>query len=83
MDPTATARPTETPKANTALVNSPTGLWLRETPAGRELELIPDGTTLMLINEWKRLDDLEWQKVTTPAGNEGWVAVDFILNSNP
>lgn len=74
--PTATS----TPDVDTAVVNSPNGLWLREIPGGtQEVELIPDGTVLTVLPGRETVDDLEWQQVRTPAGNEGWVAVDFII----
>lgn len=78
--PDATAEVTETPSVPTAVVNSPNGLWLRERPGGtQELELIPDGTALTLLDGRETVDGLEWQEVRTPAGNEGWVAVEFII----
>jgi hypothetical protein len=74
--PTATS----TPDIDTAVVNSPNGLWLREAPGGtQEIELIPDGAVLTVLPGRETIDDLEWQQVRTPAGNEGWVAVDFII----
>jgi SH3-like domain-containing protein len=64
----------------TALVNSPNGLWLRESPGGtQEVELIPDGSVLILLPGREVANDSEWQQVRTQAGNEGWVAVDFII----
>jgi hypothetical protein len=76
----ATPTPTSTPDIDTAVVNSPNGLWLRETPGGtQEVELIPDGTILVLLPGLETVDGVEWQQVRTPAGNEGWVAVDFII----
>jgi len=85
--PTASLTPTpETPTAtstsvvDTAVVNSPNGLWLREAPGGtQEVELIPDGTVLTVLPGRETIDDQEWQQVRTPSGNEGWVAVDFII----
>jgi hypothetical protein len=72
--------PTFTPDVDTAVVNSPNGLWLREAPGGtQEIELIPDGTVLVLLPGLETVDGTEWQEVRTPAGNEGWVAVDFII----
>ncbi|MEW5989410.1 MAG: SH3 domain-containing protein [Chloroflexota bacterium] len=80
---TATITPTETATSapTTALVNSPNGLWLREAPGGvQEVELIPDGSVLTLLpGRETAADGLEWQQVRTPAGNEGWVAVDYII----
>ena len=78
--PSPSPTPTETPKPPTALVNSPNGLYLRERPGGtQEIELIPDGTELILLPGRQTENDLEWQQVRTPLGNEGWVAVDFII----
>jgi hypothetical protein len=71
---------TSTPDVDTAVVNSPNGLWLRERPGGtQEVELIPDGSVLTVLAGREIVDELEWQQVRTPAGNEGWVAVDFII----
>ena len=77
---TDTAIPTQTPAVPTAVVNSPNGLWLREAPGGtQQLELIPDGTTLILLPDRESANDTEWQLVRAPAGNDGWVAVEFIV----
>jgi len=83
--PTETPTPstptaTSTPDVDTAVVNSPNGLWLREAPGGTlEVELIPDGTVLTVLSGLERVDGVDWRQVRTPAGNEGWVAVDFII----
>lgn len=79
--PTLTPTETVTSAPTTALVNSPNGLWLREAPGGiQEVELIPDGSTLTLLpGRETAADGSEWQQVRTPAGNEGWVAVDFVI----
>jgi hypothetical protein len=77
--PTDTTAPTDTPVVPSATVNSPNGLWLRESPGGtQELELIPDGTVLILIERIETVEGQGWQQVLTPAGNQGWVAVEFI-----
>jgi hypothetical protein len=77
--PSETLAPTDTPTVPSALVNSPNGLWLREAPGGtQEVELIPDGTVLTLIEGLETVEDQGWQQVQTPAGNQGWVAVEFI-----
>lgn len=76
---TATLAATDTPEVPTAIVNSPNGLWLREAPGGtQEIELIAHESPLQLLPGRETADDLEWQQVRTQAGNEGWVAVDFI-----
>lgn len=78
--PTQTPLPTDTPVIITAIVASPNGLWLRESPGGsQQLELIPDGARLVVLEGLETVDNLDWQRVETQAGNIGWVAVEFIV----
>ena len=64
----------------TAIVVSANGLWLRDSPGGtRELELIPDGATLIVLGGSETVEDSGWQEVETVGGNTGWVAVEFIV----
>jgi hypothetical protein len=83
--PTAqpTLAPTQAPTtaaALTAVVTSEVGVWLRGTPSttGEQLEWVLGGTVLTVLPGQQTADDFQWQQVRTPAGNEGWVAVDFI-----
>lgn len=87
-DLTATLTPTPrvtltagvTPTVSAAIVNSPNGLWLREEPGGtQEVELIAHETELALLTGRETVDDLDWQQVRTAAGNEGWVAAEFLI----
>ena len=90
--PIASTTPTETPTVEptatvsgtlplTATVNSEVGLYLREAPGGtQELELLPFEAALILLpGRELAADGTEWQQVQTAAGNEGWVAVAFII----
>jgi hypothetical protein len=73
---TATISPTPEPSA---IVTAPAGLYLRDVPGGTaELELLGEGTVLVLLPGRQTVDDLEWQEVRTPSGLEGWVAADFL-----
>jgi hypothetical protein len=82
-NPSATSEPTETatPEPPTAVVNSPNGLWLRDTPGtgGGAIENLAHETVLLLLPGRETADDLEWQQVRAPSGNEGWVAVQFLV----
>lgn len=88
ISPTITSTPvvtpteeTATPDMATAVVNSPNGLWLREAPGGsQEIELIAHETVLELLDGRETDEDIEWQRVRTPAGNEGWVAAEYLVN---
>lgn len=81
---TATSPPTEIPTITptsepTAVVTSEVGLYLREAPGGtEELELLPVGTTLVLLDGQETVDGGEWREVRAPSGAEGWVAVEFL-----
>lgn len=77
--PTETATPTVTPPP-TAFVNSPNGLYLREAPGGTEqVELLSHQSSLILLSGVVTVDELVWQEVLTPAGNQGWVAAAFLI----
>ena len=80
-----TDAPTNTPQptANTAVVSSGVGVWLRSTPSttGEQLEWLLDGTLLTLLEGQQTADELLWQQVQTQAGVTGWVAADFIVVS--
>jgi len=77
---TETVEPTQAPAEPTAVVNSPNGLWLREAPGGlQEVELIAHNAELTLLAGRETFDDTEWQQVRSPAGNEGWVAAEFLI----
>lgn len=76
ITPTVSITPTPEPSA---IVIAPAGLYLREAPGGtEELELIAEGTSLVLLPGRETVDDLEWQQVRSPSGLEGWVAADFL-----
>ncbi|HSM55424.1 MAG TPA: SH3 domain-containing protein [Candidatus Sulfomarinibacteraceae bacterium] len=78
--PTVAVTPTTTPTpVPVAIVDSEVGLYLRPEPGSTvELELLADGAQLTLLGEQQTVDDVEWQRVRAPSGNEGWVAADFI-----
>jgi flagellar basal body-associated protein FliL len=81
--PTITATPTETPQPEpeTAVVQSGVGVWLRSAPSpdSEQLEWLLDGTVLTLLPGYQVGEEFEWQEVRAPSGQEGWVAVEFIV----
>jgi hypothetical protein len=82
---TPTAMPTPTPTAEpvpeTAVVRSGVGVWLRGGPSAEaeQLEWLLDGTVLTLLPGYQVGEAFEWQEVRAPSGQEGWVAVEFII----
>jgi hypothetical protein len=83
--PTATPAETATPEPPTAVVDSPNGLWLRESPStgAAALENLAHNAVLLLLDGRETVDDIEWQQVRAPSGNEGWVAVQFLIYPEP
>jgi hypothetical protein len=83
--PTATPTETATPEPPTAVVDSPNGLWLRESPstAGAALENLAHNSVLLLLSGRETVDDIEWQQVQAPSGNQGWVAAEFLIYPEP
>ena len=78
-----TVAPTNTPEplAETAVVSSGVGVWLRAAPSttGEQLEWLLDGTVLTLLDGQETADDLLWRQVQTETGITGWVAADFLV----
>lgn len=72
--------PTPTVDANIAIVNSPNGLYVRQSPDGAAaiLVLSPNGTPLTLLAGQQTIDGQVWQQVRTPEGVEGWAAAAFL-----
>ncbi len=58
------------------------GLLLRDTPGGEEMETLPEGTVVNLLpDEPQEANGLVWRKIRTVFGEEGWVAQDFLTVS--
>jgi hypothetical protein len=81
ITPTMTPSSTPEPVPETAVVQSGVGVWLRAGPSAEaeQLEWLLDGTILTLLSDRQVGEDFEWQEVRAPSGQEGWVAVEFII----
>lgn len=57
------------------------GLLLRPGPSrdGAPLATLPDGTQVEQIGDDVAGGDFVWRQIRTPDGQEGWVAVDFLV----
>jgi len=79
--PDPTPVPTSANLSTTAVVSSFNGLWLRSEPdpEGDQIELILDETVLIILRETEPSNQMEWQFVRSPSGNEGWVFKQFII----
>ena len=85
QEETSTSPPEQSPtiasQANTAVVNSINGLWLRSDPdrTGDQIELIPNETLLIVIRRSEPAEQPEWQQVRAPSGSEGWVFIEYLI----
>ncbi len=73
---------TPAPGAKTAVVTGTAdvgGLKLRETPNGKIIDSLPDGTVVELLGDTQTEVGLEWQRVRDPKGREGWVAGQYLI----
>lgn len=84
LTPTATTAALPPSLQDTATVNSPiVGLYLRVEPSGEILERLEDQSVVTLLNEQQTVDGIEWLKVVSISGNEGWVAAEFLVLPTP
>lgn len=76
LEPTATP----TPEPPTAVVSSGVGVYLRAAPstASEQLQYLEQGTAVVLLEGQQTAEELVWQQVQAPDGQQGWVALDFI-----
>jgi hypothetical protein len=88
--PTATPTPTIDPNIPTPTVTpvicravvdgtAGSGLTLRDAPGGAELQVLPDGSILTLLeSEPVEANGFIWRNVRTVGRIEGWVVEDFL-----
>lgn len=55
------------------------GLYLREAPGGEDVDLLPEGELLTLLEDAPvETTEFTWRKVRALGGQEGWVAQEFL-----
>lgn len=83
IEPTAAPTITPLPTPQTAVVTSEVGVWLRDAPgiSTEQIEWLLNNTELIVLAGTTTADDLDWQQVRAPSGNEGWVASPYIAYS--
>ena len=85
--PTAPAKPTETvePIIKQAIVNSESGVVVRESPSTSAVIVtyINNGQRVTLLGEQANADGMDWERVIAPDGKEGWVGARFLVEVEP
>lgn len=82
IEPTVFVAPTVAVEIQqTAVVSSGVGVWLRSAPTTQstQVEWLLDGAVVVVLPDLQNADGYEWQAVRANSGQEGWVAVPFIL----
>ncbi|MEN8097506.1 MAG: hypothetical protein ABFQ89_00390 [Chloroflexota bacterium] len=78
----ATIVPIEAPEIQASAIITNTdggGLWLRDAPGGGLVQLLPEGSMIIVSGGLIEVDGMMWQAATSPDGHEGWVAADFLI----
>lgn len=61
------------------VTNTSFGLYLRDTPGGEDIDLLPEGELLTLLEDAPvEVENFTWRKVRALGGDEGWVAQEFL-----
>jgi hypothetical protein len=60
------------------------GANIRSLPGlnGAIVEVLADGTRVILLDETEEVDGFEWQHIEMPDTRTGWVVVQFLLSDN-
>lgn len=90
IPPTAPAEPTvivtSTPILQTATIGNTGGVGanIRSDPGlgGTIIEVLADGTRVILLGETEEVDGFNWQFIEMPDTREGWVVVQFLIIDN-
>ncbi len=77
--------PTSTALLCRAVVESPNGLIIRDSPGGQDVDILADGSILTLLTDEPptEANGIIWRKVRPVIGDDGWVAEDFIIIGAP
>ncbi len=60
------------------------GLTLRTVPGGDEITILPDGSTLIVLDDAPtESGGINWRNARIIGGDEGWVAEDFLTLRSP
>lgn len=84
--PAQTAVPlTPTSDLPRAIVNGTAGigLRLRTTPGGEEIEILPEGAVVLLLDDTATdINGVAWRHVRSVLGSEGWVGADYLITDS-
>lgn len=77
--PTVTLTPTSTPMLAEIAGTGGRGVSLRETPAGKILGYLPEGSPVQILYRRETVNQVDWIEVRDLLGRTGWVLADFLV----
>ncbi|MFN2305029.1 MAG: SH3 domain-containing protein, partial [Anaerolineales bacterium] len=83
-EPTTQASPTQILPTATIANTGGAGANIRSAPglAGTIITTLPEGTSVILLDETQQVDGFNWQSIEMPDTRNGWVAVQFLIPEN-
>jgi peptidoglycan glycosyltransferase len=81
VEPEPTPQPTGRPVRRVRVGNTDgMGVYIRRTPnLDDKLRAWPDGTVLEVVGEEVEQNGVRWRRVRDPAGNTGWVPIQYTI----
>ena len=86
---TPTLTPTDTPTPTPTFTPTPvlayvataggSGIYLRESPGGKIIIWLPEGTPVLILYRRETVNDREWIEVRNILNQTGWVPADYLI----
>ncbi len=79
--PTYTSTPTFTPTPVVAYIASTGGLgiYLRETPDGKVIGALPQGSEVQILYQRETVDKITWIQIRDLFNRVGWIPINFLI----
>ena len=81
--PSPTLTPTYTPTSTPVLAyianTGGLGIYLRETPAGKAIYALPEGSAVEILYQRETINNIEWVEIRDIFGREGWLPATFLV----
>ena len=83
-EPTTQVTPTQILPTATIANTGGAGANIRSAPGltGTIIATLPEGTSVILLDETQQVDGFNWQSIEIPDTRNGWVAVQFLIPDN-
>jgi len=81
--PTPTVTPTPIDRVTAVLNTGGSTLWLKRSPGGQNVLVVPDGMTVLLENGRAHQGGILWREVRTVDGVLGWLQEEFLDYGSP